>query len=558
MKTTYKYDHYWKYEELKQSLQNLQKSYPSLCSIETICVTEESRCLFAVTLTNTKTGSASSKPAFYIDANTHAGEVTGSMAALHAIDYLLTSYGIEESVTKLLDQETVYVIPRISPDGAEKYLTTPYILRSADRVYNEVKGGIKDEDLDQDGVIRMMRIPTPYGAWKKDGCSMILRQPDDMEGDYFDIFPEGYLEDYDGSENLKHAKPAWGLDFNRNYPFGWFPDSRQPGAGKYPLSNPENKAVVDFVLAHPNICGVSTNHTSGGVILYPPGTKAASSAPKHDIDTFIAIGNMAKKEMGYEPINIFDSFMDDQINYDSGAFDDWCYQTQGIPAFTVELWDLANRAGVPITWNMHRSEEPTTAMKRFNACMDWVKKNAPQYWLDWTPFHHPQFGDVELGGFNIKYTMQNPPENFLLQECEKMTKFMVRFAKTVPHLSIDSIACAKESAGIYQITATVGNLGYLPTCLSDEAVTLHVNHPVTVTLQGADPISGKTVETVGDLSGYSRTATDTHYYGNITTKYSAPAKKKLTWIVKANPGDTITVSAAQEKAGTAVSSITIK
>ena len=549
MNTIFHYDHYWKYDEMKQNLSALQKANSSLCSIETICVTEEGRSVFAVTLTNTKTGSAMNKPALYIDANTHAGEVTGSMAALHAIDYLLANYKSDPAITKLLDTETVYVIPRISPDGAEKYLTSPYMLRSVNRVYNEVKGGMEEKDLDDDGVIRMMRIQTPYGAWKKDGDSLILRSPDDTEGTFFDVFPEGMLTDYDGSENLKQAKPAWGLDFNRNYPFGWFPDSRQPGAGKYPLSNPENKAVVDFVLAHPNIGGVSTNHTSGGVILYPPGTAKASSAPKNDIDTFIAIGNMAKEEMGYEPINIFDSFMDDQVNYDSGAFDDWCYQTQGIPAFTVELWDLANRAGVPIIWNMHSSETPATAIKRFNACMEWVKKNAPQYWMDWQLFNHPQFGEVEIGGFNSKYTMQNPPENFLLQECEEMTNFMIRFAKAMPHLSVDQIIARKESSGVYKITAIVGNLGYLPTNLSDEAVKLKVNHPVMVTLNGAEPISGKKEEYAGDLSGYSRTETGIHYYGNIATPACAPAKKKITWIVKADPGTEITISASQEKSG---------
>lgn len=52
--------------------------------------------------------------------------------------------------------------------------------------------------------------------------------------------------------------PYGGLDFNRNYPFGWFHESRQAGAGAYPLSNPENKAVVDFVLAHHNIGAVAT------------------------------------------------------------------------------------------------------------------------------------------------------------------------------------------------------------------------------------------------------------------------------------------------------------
>jgi hypothetical protein len=230
-------------------------------------------------------------------------------------------------------------------------------LRSAPRDYLGKKGGIKSEDLDHDGVIRMMRIPTPYGAWKKDPVnegSMVYREPSDTEGTFYDIYPEGNLEAYDGDENLKTKKPDWGLDFNRNFPLGWFPDARQPGAGKYPLSNPENKAVVDFVLAHPNIGGAAIGHTSGGLLLYPPGTKPSKNAPHADIASFKAIADMGVQELGYKPLNIFDSFMSDQENYDSGALDDWFYQSQGIPAYTMEFWDVATKAGVRVNGKASR------------------------------------------------------------------------------------------------------------------------------------------------------------------------------------------------------------
>jgi hypothetical protein len=38
---------------------------------------------------------------------------------------------------------------------------------------------------------------------------------------------------------------------------------------------------------------------------------------------------------------------------------------------------------------------------------------------------------------------------------------------------------------------------------------------------------------------------------------SAPAKKKLTWLIKAAPGETIHVICTQEKAGTAEAEITL-
>ncbi len=560
MKTTFQYDHYYKYDELEKNLKYFSDKYPELCDLESICVTEENRNVYAMTITNKKTGAALDKPAFHIDGNTHAGEVTGSMAAMHAIDVLLTGYGEDKVITKILDRMTIYVVPRISPDGAETYLTTPYSIRSVNRVHNPENGGIRSEDLDGDGVIRMMRIPTPYGAWKKDkddSSIMAKRDPGDADGEFYDIYVEGNFEAFDGDENLKEKKEDWSLDFNRNYPYGWFPENRQAGAGKYPLSNPETKAMADWIIEHPNIGGVSTNHTSGGIILYPPGTRPSTAVSEKDINQFIEIANMGKEELGYEPLNIYDSFIADPANYDSGAFDDWCYQSQGIVAYTVELWDLAKRVGVPLVWNARNKESAQDELKRFVACMKWVKENAPEYYEDWKPFHHETFGDVEIGGFNFKFSQQNPPESFLNGVLEQMTRFMIRFAQSMPRLTIDTLTSEKVSDDIYKVTAVVGNLGYLPTNLTDEAKNLNISKEVEVTISGGKVISGLEKTKIGNLEGYGSTSTGTNFYGNISTDYNAKARKKLTWVVQAKSGTEITVSCAQEKSGKASKTITL-
>lgn len=560
MKTTFQYDHYYKYDELEKNLKYFSDKYPELCDLESICVTEENRNVYAMTITNKKTGAVLDKPAFHIDGNTHAGEVTGSMAAMHAIDVLLTGYGEDKVITKILDRMTIYVVPRISPDGAETYLTTPYSIRSVNRVHNPENGGIRSEDLDGDGVIRMMRIPTPYGAWKKDKDDfsiMAKRDPGDADGDFYDIYVEGNFEAFDGDENLKEKKEDWSLDFNRNYPYGWFPENRQAGAGKYPLSNPETKAMADWIIEHPNIGGVSTNHTSGGIILYPPGTRPSTAVSEKDINQFIEIANMGKEELGYEPLNIYDSFIADPANYDSGAFDDWCYQSQGIVAYTVELWDLAKRVGVPLVWNARNKESAQDELKRFVACMKWVKENAPEYYEDWKPFHHETFGDVEIGGFNFKFSQQNPPESFLNGVLEQMTRFMIRFAQSMPRLTIDTLTSEKVSDDIYKVTAIVGNLGYLPTNLTEEAKKLNISKEVEVTISGGKVISGLEKTKIGNLEGYGSTSTGTNFYGNISTDYNAKARKKLTWVVQAKSGTEITVSCAQEKSGKASKTITL-
>ncbi len=547
MDTTFKYDHYYKYDEIKTNLEYFKENYPDLLDLKINMVTDEGRNQYAVIITNKKTGDYNTKPALYIDGNIHAGEVTSAMCAMHTIDYLVTNYGKNNDVTKLLNSKTFYVIPRVSPDGAEKYLSTPYTLRSVPKDYNTKQGGIKSQDLDDDGVIRMMRIKTPYGAWKIVDNQMTLRSPSDIDGDFYDIYPEGVLEEYDDSENLKLKKASWGLDFNRNFPLGWFPDSRQPGAGKYPLSNPETKALVDFVLSHNNIGGAAIGHTSGGMILIPPGTRPEKSMPEIDRTCLNAIATMAEEELGYVKMNIFDSFMSDQEQYDSGAFDDWCYQSQGIPAYTMEFWDVAKKAGQPRIWN-GKPEDTLTALKRYNAILNWVKDNAPQYLMDWKEIDHPTFGKVEIGGYDFKYTVQNPPENMLLEECENDTKFNIRFAKSLPSIKIESLAYEKIGEDICKVNVLVGNRGYLATNLTNEANKLNVSTPVKVSIEGCELISGKQIEEIGNLDGFSGTTTGS-YYDEIITFENAKAKKKLSWVIKAKQGSHIKVCAYQEKAG---------
>ena len=76
-------------------------------------------------MTNKQTGPALEKPAYWIDGNTHAGEVTGSTVVLYTLWSYLTNYGRDATLTRILDRSAIYLLPRLSVDGAERYLTTP-------------------------------------------------------------------------------------------------------------------------------------------------------------------------------------------------------------------------------------------------------------------------------------------------------------------------------------------------------------------------------------------------------------------------------------------------
>src|SRR5918998_3018390 len=173
-----------RYEELTRTLRDRAEEYPKLCRVRSIGKRYGGREIWLAELTNSGTGQADTKPAFWVDGNTHAGEVTGSMAALYLIEHLLEKHGSEDLPTRLLDEQAFYVLPRLSPDGAERYLTTAYTLRATLRPWPEPEeeSGLHPEDVDGDGNILQMRVLDAGGEWRvsdKDPRLMVLRAPEE-------------------------------------------------------------------------------------------------------------------------------------------------------------------------------------------------------------------------------------------------------------------------------------------------------------------------------------------------------------------------------------------
>jgi len=157
----------------------------------------------------------------------------------------------------LLATRTVYLCPRLNPDGAELALADrPRHIRSSTRRYpfeEDPVDGLRVEDVDGDGRVLFMRVPDPHGGYKKceqDPRLMVARRPGEFGGEYYRLMPEGTLINYDGL-TINVNKDPEGLDLNRNFPAAWRQEFEQVGAGAYPASEPEVKAMIDFVLAHP-------------------------------------------------------------------------------------------------------------------------------------------------------------------------------------------------------------------------------------------------------------------------------------------------------------------
>ena len=201
-----RFDKFYKYDELTAILHAWAGEQPDRFKLASIGKSFEGRDIWLATVTNFATGPDTDKPAFFIEANIHADEVTGCTAALHLIDKLLTQYGVDEKVTRVLDTRAFYIIPRLNPDGAELALADrPRFIRSSVRPYprTDQQDGLIEEDLDGDGRILLMRVRDPNGAWKPypgDPRLLVPREPDDApgSGEFYRLLTEGTIQNYDG------------------------------------------------------------------------------------------------------------------------------------------------------------------------------------------------------------------------------------------------------------------------------------------------------------------------------------------------------------------------
>ena len=115
----------------------------------------------------------------------HATEWAGGVAALHFVHKLLNGYGKDERVTRLLDTRTVYVLPRMSPDGVDATLDEGRFIRSVDRPYpSTLPGpGIIPRDINGDGraFSCAFAIRTGRGSSIRLICALLeARAPDEV------------------------------------------------------------------------------------------------------------------------------------------------------------------------------------------------------------------------------------------------------------------------------------------------------------------------------------------------------------------------------------------
>ena len=548
----YRPDRYYRYGDLSELLHRWASEYPQLLSIESIGKSFEERDIWALTLTDRATGSPESKPAYFVDANIHADEVTGVATILWLINHVLTNATADEAVERLLADTTFYLVPAVNIDAMDQgLLDSEPFFRSSKRPFphTEQQDGLVEKDIDGDGTLVTMRIKDDDGPWTPSSLDpriMRKRRPDEFGGVYYYMLPEGEIHNWDGVK-IPIAPYLYGLDANRNFPADWAPYWLQHGAGSYPLSEPVTRALADFMIAHPNIHGSQHFHTFSGCILRPPTAHPTTDWPALDRAIFEELGKIGEEETGYPCIGIYDDFAYDKKQPMKGGLLDWVFEQLGVIPFSTELWSLTAKAGIEvkdfIEFFKDRSDEVDVAMLHV---LD--REVEGEGFREWTPFEHPQLGPVEIGGWRRTFTWVNPPGSMLEEVTSTNAKFVLRAAQTAPKLRIRDARAEKLADGLYKVSIAVRNTGFLPTYVTETSRKSGVGKPVKANIvipAGADLIGGESELELGHLDGR------VNILGQLSFNDTHPVlnRAKAEWIVRQPAGTSVTVTASTPKAG---------
>jgi hypothetical protein len=544
---------YANHEALGAALRRIAADSAGGVRVRSLTKTAEGRDVWIAEIgRSTPPGQPADGPAILLVANLEGDHMIGAEVALALLERLAKAEGRPAGLASFLERGTLYVIPRLNPDGAERLLAKPAMavrtnLRPIDRDRDGVSGEDGPDDLDGDGLITSLRVADRRASLVADEQDpRILRKADPAKGESgaYSLYAEGHDDDQDGSLN---EDPRGGINLNRNWPQRW--TEFDPEAGPTQVSEPEVRALIGFLFDHPEIAAVWTfglndnlreepkKRESGledadlGLVaelskLYrkaqegiPKDRPRGGDLPQVEVpplptDKPVAAPLTAAPPLGGDPTT-------------DGALSEWAYRQFGVLGLASRLWNGPSWA------------EPAEGEKA-------PPKDGESRWLYWNDrvlespafaplrtFAHPTLGPVLVGGWKPGVRL-NPPHEQVGAIAEAHLGFLGELASRLSKLTIPVAEARPLGGGLYAITAVVENTGTFPTALA-QGVRTRRARPILVRL---DPAGGRVV------AGKAR--------NSIEILAGAGGRRTLRWIVAA--GDEprkLTIEAATPAAGTA-------
>lgn len=221
-------------DEIVAELDSMHTHYPEICTEKfSIGQSIEGREIWCVKISDNPEIDENEPEVFY-NSLIHAREPACMEVVLYFMNHLLSNYGMDPEVTRLINTRELFFVPCFNPDGY---------------VYNETIE------------------PGGGGMWRKN-------RRNNGAGNY-------------GVDLNRNFGYTWGLDNVGSSPNPWSQTYRGTG----PFSEPETQAIRNFMKLHSFVCALNY-HTYSNFVVYPWGTSGfEGTGLTEDNDTFVMIAD---------------------------------------------------------------------------------------------------------------------------------------------------------------------------------------------------------------------------------------------------------------------------
>lgn len=443
--------------EQANRLNALVKAYPQSASLKSLTKTNGGKDIWLLTIGSGKT---ENKPAIAVIGGVEGNHLLGTELAIGFAEQLLKASGTD-SIKNLLSRTTYYVFPNMSPDAMEQYFSKLRNGRTGNATTtDDDRDGKTDEDgwddLDGDGKITFLRVESVTGDYKvHPDDARVLIKADISKGEKgkYKLLTEGIDNDKDGQFN---EDGEGGITFNKNLTYNH--KTFAPGAGDYPASEKETRAMLDFLYDAFNVYAVvsfGTNNNLSNPIPYNPqaaSQRIVAGLLEPDAKVNGMVSDLYNKVTGSKDAP--------RTNVTGGDVLSWGYFHYGRYSFSTPGW------WVPKTRPDTAKKEKAFTVEDVNAnYLRWAaQQGITNTFTEWKTIQHPDFPGqkVEVGGID-PYVMMNPPYKMVEPVVKKHTEFLVKLATHQPEIGIENLKTEKLANGLTRVSLDLINKGGLST-----------------------------------------------------------------------------------------------
>jgi hypothetical protein len=450
---------YRNHSQLSQKLKSLETSSGGAAKLQSITKTAGGKDIWMMEI---GLGDRTNHPAIAVVGGVEGSHIVSQEIAVGFIEKLLS--GVQkDSIKNILNTTTFYVFPNMSPDATEQYFAALKYERSGNAfpTDDDRDGKINEdpyEDLNGDGLITMMRVEDPTGKWKThpaDERVMVIANAEKGERGSYLMYTEGTDNDKDGTFN---EDGEGGVHFNKNLSFD--PPFFAPGAGEHPVSELENRALLDLLHDRPNVFSVVTIGPANNLAepwkfdRSKTSMRVITGVLENDAKVNKMVSDLYKKQVNTKDAPV--------ASATKGDFMQWAYFHYARLSFSTPGW-WAPKFEIP---------KDSTSAKKYKANEDkntdvdflrWAEKEGHDVFVPWKKITHPDFPgkNVEVGGFK-PFAKLNPPDKAIDKIADTHTKFILALGNAKPEMDLINLKTEPLENGITRVTVTAFNKGLLP------------------------------------------------------------------------------------------------